>query len=124
VSTLVGKVRNFGTMWYNPNSLTNILSLAQVCKQFWITMDTVLEASMSVHQANGSIMKFTEYQSGLYNHDTAISSKTVSNIVTGYFFIVTVAGNDRDCFHWQEIKGADCACQLYAPMCHPLKGRQ
>ncbi len=61
ISTLIGEVKNFGTVWYNPHSLANILSLAQVRKRFRVTMDTAVEASISIHHLNGTVMKFTEF---------------------------------------------------------------
>jgi len=48
-SSMVGEVRNFGTVWYNPNSLANILSLAEVRKKFRVTMDSAIEAALCVH---------------------------------------------------------------------------
>jgi hypothetical protein len=32
ILSLVGDIKNFGTVWYNPDSLANIFSLAAVCK--------------------------------------------------------------------------------------------
>jgi len=114
VSTQVGEVHNLGTVWYNPQSLANILLLAEVHCRYRITMDTVLEASICVHRSDRSIMKFREYKSGLYYHDTITTQpKPSSECINGYSFIVTIAGN-KDHFHCREIKVADCACALYA----------
>jgi hypothetical protein len=60
ISLLVGDIKNFGTVWYNPNSLANIFSLATVRKRCRITMDTSVEAALCVHRSGGSIMKFIE----------------------------------------------------------------
>jgi len=65
ISLLAGDIKNFGTVWYNPDSLANILSLAAVCKLRCITMDTSVEAALCVHHSDGLIMKFIEYGSGL-----------------------------------------------------------
>ena len=48
ISSLVGDIKNFGTVWYNPNSLANIFSLAAVRKLCRITMDTSAEAAAAV----------------------------------------------------------------------------
>jgi hypothetical protein len=48
-STEMGTVKNFGDVWFNTNSLANILSMADVRKVCRITMDTSLEAAMIVH---------------------------------------------------------------------------
>ena len=60
ISSLVGDIKNFGTVWYNPDSLANIFSLAAVRKLCRITMDTSVEAALCVHRSGGSIMKFIE----------------------------------------------------------------
>jgi hypothetical protein len=60
MSSQVGTVKNFGDVWYNADSLANILSMAAVRKVCRITMDTSVEAAMNVHRKDGSIMKFRD----------------------------------------------------------------
>jgi hypothetical protein len=60
LSTQMGHVKNFGHVWFNPDSLANILSMAEVRKVCRITMDTSVEPAMFVHQRDGSIMKFNK----------------------------------------------------------------
>jgi hypothetical protein len=50
VSSQKGTVKNFGDVWYNSDSLANILSMAAVRKTCRITMDTSVEAAMNVHR--------------------------------------------------------------------------
>ncbi len=76
LSRMVGDVKNFGTVWYNPSSLANILSLAEVRKMCRIIMDTNVEAALIVHHTNGTMMKFQEFSSGLYYHDTITAPAT------------------------------------------------
>ena len=61
VSLLIGNIKNFGTVWYNPNLLANIFSLAAVRKRCRITIDTNVEPALCVHRTDGSVMKFSEY---------------------------------------------------------------
>ena len=63
-------LKNFGNVWFNAQSLANILSLAEVRRICRVTMDTSVEAAMHVHRADGTIMKFQEYRTGLYYFDT------------------------------------------------------
>jgi hypothetical protein len=66
-STKIGTVRNFGNAWFDPNSLANILSMAEVGKVCQITMDTSQEeAAITVHRKDGSLMVFRECKSGLH----------------------------------------------------------
>ena len=62
ISTLVGDLPNFGTVWYSLNSLlvANILSVADVRKRCRITMDSKKEAAILVHHSEGSVMKFSD----------------------------------------------------------------
>jgi len=90
---MVGEVQNFGTVWYNPQSLANILSLAEVCKKFQVTMDTDVELALCVHRVNKTIIKFQEYTTGLYYFDALGTEDNVSGDVIAYSFIATVASN-------------------------------
>ena len=117
-SYFVGEVRNFGTVWYNPQSIANILSLAAVRKVCRITMDTAVEAALCVHRTDGTVMKFIEYSTGLYYFDTSQQKLTTSQNITGYSFVTTVAGNQSR-FHRREIAAADAARKLYRHLGRP-----
>ena len=91
VSSQVGTVKNFGEVWYNQDSLANILSLASVCKVCRVTMDTETEPAMLVHRKDGSIMKFQGFKSGLYYYDGACHSPvTISTKQKAYLFLNTL----------------------------------
>ncbi len=106
---MVGKVWNLRTVWYNPESLANILLLAEVCKKFCVTMDTDVEPALCVHRTNGTIMKFQEYATGLYYFDASQICGNVSNNIIAYSFVATVASNKLH-YHWRV---ADKARALY-----------
>jgi hypothetical protein len=113
ISSLVGNIKNFGTVWYNPDSLANIFSLAAVCKLCRITMDTSVEAALCVHRSDGSIMKFIEYGLGLYYHDAAAAVQPNSNEnVIDY-------ANNKAQFPRRKIEGADKARALYGKIGRP-----
>jgi hypothetical protein len=112
-SNQIGSVPNFGNVWYNTTSLENILSMAEVrrngCR---ITMDTAVEAAMTVHRSNSSLMKFHEFKSGLYYYHTKQEQTNLSsNNDTDYLFLNTVADNKKNT--QREIEGADRARKLY-----------
>ena len=48
-SSLVGNINNFGIVWYNPESIANILSLAEVRQKCRVTMDTKVRTVLHVH---------------------------------------------------------------------------
>ncbi len=120
LSTQMGYVRNFGNVWYNPHSLANILSMAEVRKVCRITMDTSVEAAMHVHRKDGTIMKFEEYRSGLYFFDTQQKqpNNSTSPDYFDYLFLNTVA-NNKLAYTRREIEGADRARALYRKLGHP-----
>jgi hypothetical protein len=108
-SSLQGTVKNFGDVWFNTDSLANILSMAAVRKVCCITMDTSVEAAMIVHRKDGSIMKFKEYKSGLYYYDAGKHKAVASNTRDkneDYIFLITVAGN-KESFTQREIEAAN-----------------
>jgi hypothetical protein len=75
VSDQVGDLPGFGPVWYNENSLANILSLAAVRKICRVTMDTSKAAEIIVYKHNGDKLRFKESGNGLYYYDTAELSK-------------------------------------------------
>ncbi len=72
-SNMIGDFPNLGAVWYNPDSIANILSLADVRKVCRVTMDSSNEPALWVHRLDGSVMKFAEHDSGLYVYDSAAS---------------------------------------------------
>ena len=77
-SKMVGEFPNLGNVYYNPNSIANILSLADVCKRTCVTMDTSISLSLDVHQQDGTIMSFVKHPSGLYVYTNNNPNKRVS----------------------------------------------
>jgi hypothetical protein len=105
ISSLVGNIKNFGTVRYNPDCLANIFSLAAVCKLCCITMDTSVEGALWVNCSANSIM----YGSGLYYHKAAAAIQSNSNEhVIDHSFVSTVAMNKAQ-FPRCKIEGADKA---------------
>jgi hypothetical protein len=126
----MGTIENFGTVWFNPESIANILSLAQVRKVRRVTMDTDVQPAFHVHTADGSgYTVFSEHASGLYLHDsnTGVSypttvAKPTSPIVIGYSYLQTVAAN-KATFTKRQIDDADKARALYRTMGRPGPAR-
>jgi hypothetical protein len=115
-STKIGAVTNFGDVWCNPDSLANILSMAEVRRVCRIAMDTAQEAAITVHRKDGSLMAFRECKSGLHYFDTAPSQNngihnSASPDTIDYLFLNTVATNKLACTR-RGIEGADRARTL------------
>jgi hypothetical protein len=112
-STKVGDFPNLGEVWFNENSIANILSLADVCNVCRVTMDSDTAHSINVHRKDGSVMTFQEHPSGLYVYDS--NAKTD---VSAYTLVNTVA-HQKTLFTPRQIQAADAARDLYRMIGRP-----
>ena len=74
----MGELEGYGSVWYNKQSLANILSLANVRKKFRVTLETGPSdpcPCIYVHCNKGKILKFKEHSMGLYVYDLNESIK-------------------------------------------------
>ena len=55
-------------VWHNENGIENIPAMHSASKYFCLTMGTDLEDAICLHRDDGTIMKFTQSQNGLYKH--------------------------------------------------------
>ncbi|KAI2512761.1 Reverse transcriptase (RNA-dependent DNA polymerase) [Fragilaria crotonensis] len=115
-STMIGDFPNLGEVWFNKQSIANILSLAEVRKVCRVTMDTSDEPALHVHRLDGSVMKFVEHPSGLYVY----KSNDTSDRVTGYTMVNTVA-KQKKLFSRREVRAADQARDLYRKIGRPAE---
>ena len=116
-SDLIGDFPNLGTVWFNPHSIANILSLADVRKICRVTMDTAAEPALIVHRIDGSEMKFLEHQCGLYVYNPSVSNASSAQ-VTAYTMVSTVAEHKKF-FSQRDIQSADTARALYCMIGRP-----
>ena len=110
-SSLVGNINNFGIVWYNPESIANILSLAEVRQKCRVTMDTEVGPVLHVHKQDGETIKFTEHSNGLYYHDPYALKKE-------YTFVSTVELNKQP-YTDREISEAEAAMALHRKLGRP-----
>ena len=69
-------------VWYNSNSIANILSMSEVAQECHLTMDTSVENAIWLHCDDGRILKFVECAGGLYaHHRSNPSHKITTHIV-------------------------------------------
>jgi hypothetical protein len=113
-STQVGDFPNLGEVWYNPDSIANILSLADVCRVRRVTMDSATNPAITVHRKDGSLMHFTAHPSGLY----VFNANDSSSAVTAYTLVNTVA-EQKKLFTPRQVQDADKARDLYRLLGRP-----
>jgi len=126
---MIGDVRGYGTVWFNPNSLANILSFANVRKKFQVQLETgPLDPSptINVTKKDGDVMSFIERDLGLYVHDVLGKNdmknqrKTNSLLKANYDYVfVTTVESLENQFSLREVKEAKRARSLYVTLGRP-----
>ena len=117
-SNMIGDFPNLGIVWYNPKSIANILSLADVRKVCRVTLDTSAEPVLHVHRLDGSVMSFVEHASGLYVFESPTDKAFTSKSVNAYTLVSTVA-EQKKLFSRRQIEAADTARELYRKLGRP-----
>jgi hypothetical protein len=70
VTNMIGRFPGYpGEIWYNPNGIANILSLADAEKYYHVTYDSRQEKAFVVQKPNGTERHFKQMASGLYYFD-------------------------------------------------------
>ena len=76
-------IPHISNVWYNENSMTNIISLKDMTKKFRVTMDSTKELALLVHMPD-KIVKFKQFSNGLYAMDpsdeTSFSRKMYTEV--------------------------------------------
>ena len=86
-TNLIGDLAGYGTVWYHPNGIANILSLSRVREHgYHVTYDSNGGNKFLVSKPDGSSRAFHESERGLYFLDTRANG-------TGTVMINTVADN-------------------------------
>jgi hypothetical protein len=69
-TNLIGDLPGYGPVWYHPNGIANIISLARVKDQHRATFDSENRNRFTIHKKGGSTRDFRESKKGLYYIDT------------------------------------------------------
>jgi K+-sensing histidine kinase KdpD len=78
----VGELEGYGTVWYHPEGIANILSLARMEENgYHISYDSKAGNEFIVKKDNGSTHIFRPSQRGLYYMDTAMTGTVLINTV-------------------------------------------
>ena len=67
-------------VWYNPKGVANILSLANVTKNYRVTMDTSVSPAMTIHRSDGTTIHFEPSGSGLYKHELPSNTSAMNTM--------------------------------------------
>jgi hypothetical protein len=119
-STYRGDLGGFFRVWYNPESLINILSWSEVASQFRITTDSAIDDSIFIHIADGITIRFNCINEGIYLLDETDLPKLKPLI--GYTCANVVEHNKLD-FTNRELEGANTARSLFKALGMPSYSR-
>ena len=112
-----GTLPGFFDVWYNPDSMLNILSFAEVAAHFRIVTDTARSDSIFVYLSDAAKpIEFKMLRNGLYFFDAknGLASVTAKNAITFYpYNFAQIVSENKKNFTRREIQGADDAKELY-----------
>jgi hypothetical protein len=79
-TNLIGELRGYGTVWYNPTGIANILSLAKATERgYHVTFDSSEGNAFHLHKADGTMPVFKQSPKGLYYINTKESRNDIEN---------------------------------------------
>jgi hypothetical protein len=73
-TNLVGDLPGYGTVWYHPKGIANILSLNKVKAKYCVTYDSTNGNAFTVHKKDGTVRIFQQSSRGLFYMDSAQTS--------------------------------------------------
>jgi hypothetical protein len=80
-TSMIGDLPGYGTVWYDPKSIANILSLKRVAAKYHVAFDSEEHGgSFIVTKPDGTVLEFQQSDGGLYFLNTT-KSATIRNDV-------------------------------------------
>ena len=110
-SDMIGDLPGYGTVWYNPTSIANILSLARVSKNRRVTMDSSVENCFNVYKSDGTVQKFLKSNRGLYYYDVRWGNAAT--------VLTNTVDKNKKLFTPRMLSRADKARRLYGMIGRP-----
>jgi hypothetical protein len=80
-TNMVGDLHGYGTVWYHPNGIANILSLKRVKEKYLVTYNSQEGNAFVVHKNDGTKRTFQQSERGLFYMDTARTGTLLVNTV-------------------------------------------
>ena len=90
VCDTIGDLPGFGTVWYHPNGIANVLSLAKVQKMFRVTYDSHNGNCFKVSSPQQP--RFIMSDQGLYYHDMEKGNVKESHLLAEQGVITSPSG--------------------------------
>ena len=120
-TNLFGELPGYGTVWFHPDGIANILSLSRVKTKYQITFDSDKNNEFIVHKPDGSTRNFKESSRGLYYHDT---STVVIGVAEARTVLITTVADYAS--NYPPVNSQDMAqygfTQMVLPISFPCPG--
>ena len=112
----VGKLPGLSfPVWYHPDSIANIVSLAEMVRERRITMDSDVENALLLHAHGGRVLQFVACGGGLYTHDLNNKDHCVKPILT----LTQTVAHLKSQFTKREVKQAQAVHDLQRRLSYP-----
>ena len=98
---MAGYFPGFFEVWYNKDSMVNILSFSDACKKYRITFDMDIKVTTNVHLKDRRIMKFEEVESGV--NPFASNKDNITNKPDMNYSFLNLVSINKAIFTRQEI---------------------
>ena len=118
-TSTISYLKGYGDVWYDKNSVANILSFAEVANKFRVTFDTKSSNNIFLHKSDGSTLFFKCTNNGLYYHDVRRKKNSVKDYtLTSMIFkdkntLVSTVDANKNNYTRRQILQADKAVRLY-----------
>jgi len=101
-----GDLKSYGTVWYYPDGIANILSLHNVQKKHKVTYDSTQDKGFIVHKADGTSRVFMPLNKGLFYSDVKSDVVLINTVVKNKNkYMVKQYSNTRKAISIQDIIG-------------------
>ena len=108
----VGNLNGFGTVWYNPGGLVNVLSLGLVSDRHRVTLDTSIAQTFIVHKPDGTTRGFKRVENNLYICDLSKQNEAV-------FAAITTVDGQKKLYSELDFQRAERARKLQEALMFP-----
>ena len=116
LTNLIGDLPGYGTIWYDPEAIANILSLQWVCDHYHITYDSS-DHKFIMTKPSMVEFAFQELEGGLHYLDTTCSHGVQHQ---GHVFAVNTVKDNKKNFTNNDYLHAVRAQELQVTVGHPL----
>ena len=108
-SKMKGTLHKYGKVWYDPRAITNILSLHNMSRKYWVTFDSRNGNKFVVHLNDNKSIEFVPSKNGLYYYDNTQKD----------FCLMESVEENKEFYTERQVEKAKLARKLYHAIGNP-----